>query len=143
MRRFVRFGEERLSTEPAFVDNRRRRHVADQPPHPDQGRFTSSNSYTSGFSFHPPCWRNSSIRLQSDAIALAVEVDADVLLVDDEAGRQEAVRRGPRVAGTLSVLDEAEQAGLVNFDEAVAELQKTTFRVSQAVLAEIKAKRSR
>lgn len=50
---------------------------------------------------------------------------------------------GLRVAGTLSVLDEAEQAGLVNFDEAIVELQKTTFCVSQAVLAEIRAKRSR
>ena len=57
--------------------------------------------------------------------------------------RQEPVRRGLRVAGTLSVLDEAEQAGLLTFDDAVAELQKTTFRVSRAVLAEIKAKRSR
>jgi predicted nucleic acid-binding protein len=68
---------------------------------------------------------------------------ADVLLIDEQAGRQEAVRRGLRVAGTLSILDEAEQAGLVNFDDAVAELRKTTFRVSQTVLAEIKAKRSR
>ena len=58
-------------------------------------------------------------------------------------GRQEAVRRGLRVAGTLSVLDEAEQAGLVNFDVAVAALQETSFRVSQAVLAEVRAKRSR
>ena len=77
------------------------------------------------------------------AIALAVEVDADILLIDEQTGRQEAVRRGLKVAGTLSVLDEAEQAGLVTFDDAVAELQKTTFRVSQAVLAEIRAKRSR
>jgi predicted nucleic acid-binding protein len=47
------------------------------------------------------------------------------------------------VAGTLSILDEADQTGLVNFDDAVAELQKTSFRVSPAVLADIKAKRSR
>ena len=80
---------------------------------------------------------------ESEAIALAVEVHADFLLVDEQAGRREAVRRGLRVAGTLSVLDEAEQAGLLTFDDAVAEIQKTTFRVSQAVLAEIKAKRSR
>ena len=79
---------------------------------------------------------------ESEAIALAAEVHADVLLIDEQAGRQEAVRRGLRVAGTLSILDEAERAGLVNFDDAVAELQKTSFRVSQAVLAEIKAKRS-
>ena len=49
----------------------------------------------------------------------------------------------PGVAGTLSILDDPEQAGLVNFDDAVAELRKTSFRVSQTVLAEIKAKRSR
>ena len=76
-------------------------------------------------------------------VALAAEVHADVVLMDEQAGRQEAVRRGLRVARTLSVLDEAEQAGLVNFDDAVAELQKTSFRVSQAVLSEIKVKRSR
>jgi predicted nucleic acid-binding protein len=80
---------------------------------------------------------------ESEAIALAAEVHADVVLMDEHAGRQEAIRRGLRVAGTLSVLDEAEQAGLVNFDVAVAELQKTSFRVSQAVLAEVRAKRPR
>ena len=70
---------------------------------------------------------------ESEAIALAAEVHADVVLMDEQAGRQEAVRRGLKVAGTLSVLDEAEQAGLVNFDAAIAELQKTSFRISQAV----------
>ena len=80
---------------------------------------------------------------ESEAIALAAEVHADVVLMDEQAGRQEAVRRGLKVAGTLSVLDDAEQAGLVNFDAAVAELQKTSFRLSQAVLADIKARRSR
>ncbi|MGP8247745.1 MAG: DUF3368 domain-containing protein [Bryobacteraceae bacterium] len=59
------------------------------------------------------------------------------------AGRQEATGRGLKVAGTLSVLDEADQAGFVNFNQAVAELRKTSFRVSQAVLSEIKQKRSR
>jgi predicted nucleic acid-binding protein len=68
---------------------------------------------------------------------------AEVLLMDEQAGRQEALRRGLRVAGTLSVLDEADQAGLVNFEQAVAQLQKTSFRVSQAVVAEIMKRRSR
>ena len=80
---------------------------------------------------------------ESEAIALATEVHADVVLIDEQAGRREAVRRGLKVAGTLSVLDEAEQAGFVNFDEAIAELQKTSFRVSQAVLSAIREKRSR
>jgi len=80
---------------------------------------------------------------ESEALALAAEVHADVVLIDDHAGRQEAIRRGLKVAGTLSVLDEADQAGLVIFDEAVAELRKTSFRVSPAVLSEIRQKRSR
>jgi len=68
---------------------------------------------------------------------------AEVLLIDEHAGRQEAVRRGLRVAGTLSVLDEADQAGLVSFDQAITQLRKTSFRVSQAVISEIIQKRSR
>lgn len=80
---------------------------------------------------------------ESEAIALATEMDAAVVLIDEQAGKQEAVRRGLRVAGTLSVLDEADQAGLVNFDHAVALLRTTSFRLSQAVLTEIKQKRSR
>ena len=74
---------------------------------------------------------------ETEAIALATEMHAEVLLIDEQAGRQEAVRRGLRVAGTLSVLDEADQAGLVSFDQAVAHLQKTSFRVSRAVISEI------
>jgi len=80
---------------------------------------------------------------ESEAIALATEVHARVLLIDEQDGRQEAVRRGLKVAGTLSVLDEADQAGLVVFESVIAELRKTSFRVSQGVLSEIREKRSR
>jgi predicted nucleic acid-binding protein len=80
---------------------------------------------------------------ESEAIALATEMHAEVLLIDERAGRREAVRRGLRVAGTLSVLDEADEAGLVSFDQAVAQLRITSFRVSQAVLSEVAQKRSR
>ena len=80
---------------------------------------------------------------ESEAIALASELHAEVVLIDEQAGRQEAVRRGLKVAGTLSVLDEADQAGLVVFDNVVSDLRKTSFRVSQAVLSEIREKRSR
>jgi predicted nucleic acid-binding protein len=80
---------------------------------------------------------------ESQAIALACELRAGVVLIDELAGRKEAIRRGLKVAGTLSVLDDADRAGLVKFDEALVRLQKTSFRVSQAVLAEIEQKRSR
>jgi predicted nucleic acid-binding protein len=80
---------------------------------------------------------------ESEAIALATEMHVDVLLIDEQAGRQEAIRRGLKVAGTLSVLDEADRAGLVDFDAAAARLRQTSFRVSAAVLATIRERRSR
>jgi predicted nucleic acid-binding protein len=80
---------------------------------------------------------------ESHAIALATEMGATAVLIDEQAGRQEAARRGLNVAGTLAVLDEADQSCLLNFDEAVDRLRKTSFRLSQAVLAEIQQKRSR
>jgi predicted nucleic acid-binding protein len=82
-------------------------------------------------------------RGESEAIALAIEMQADVLLIDEQAGRQEAARRGLKVAGTLSVLDEADRAGLADFDAAVARLRQTSFRISLSVLAGIIERRSR
>ena len=34
------------------------------------------------------------------------------VLIDEQAGRQEALRQGLKIAGTLSTLDEAGHAGL-------------------------------
>ncbi|MEJ7605414.1 MAG: hypothetical protein WKF37_03915 [Bryobacteraceae bacterium] len=95
---------------------------------------------------NPPKWVEAlgpTIPGESEAIALAIEVDADVVLIDEQAGRQESFRSGLKVAGTLSVLDEGDQAGLIVFDSVIAELRKTSFRVSQTVLSEIREKRSR
>ena len=79
---------------------------------------------------------------ESAAIALAIEIDADVLLIDEQSGRREAVRRGVKVAGTLSVLDEADRAGFVDFIQAVSQVRKAGFRVSQAVVNEIILRRA-
>jgi len=79
---------------------------------------------------------------ESQAIALAGELGAGVVLIDELAGRQEAQRRGLKVAGTLSARQLVDQAGLVKFDESIARLRKTSFRISQAILAEIQQKRS-
>jgi predicted nucleic acid-binding protein len=80
---------------------------------------------------------------ESEAIALATEMRAALLLIDDQAGRQEAVRRGLRIAGTLAVLDEADRAGLLDFKLVLARILQIGFRVSKAVLAEINERRSR
>ena len=47
------------------------------------------------------------------AIALAERAGADLLLIDESAGRAEARRRSLRVTGTLGVLGVAAEAGLV------------------------------
>ena len=66
---------------------------------------------------------------ESEAIALAIDVHAEVVLIDEQAGRHEALRRGLKVAGTLSVLDEADRAGLAIFDDVVAKLQNDELPV--------------
>jgi predicted nucleic acid-binding protein len=47
------------------------------------------------------------------AIALAETTHADLLLIDEAAGRAEAKRRHLRVTGTLGVLRSAAEQGLV------------------------------
>jgi hypothetical protein len=53
---------------------------------------------------------------EAAALTLAQLLNADELLIDDWAGRAEAARRNLRVTGTLGVLADAHQAGLVDFD---------------------------
>src|ERR1044071_3814670 len=81
-------------------------------------------------------------RGEAEAISLAQELGADVLLIDDWAGRREATRRGLHVAGTVAVLDQPDRAGLADFADAVARLHQTPFRLSDAVLVEIRRRRS-
>jgi predicted nucleic acid-binding protein len=71
---------------------------------------------------------------EASAIALAIALDADLLLMDDRKGVVAARGKGLHVTGTLGVLDLAAQRGLVNFAEAVNRLRRTTFRVPEALL---------
>lgn len=73
-------------------------------------------------------------RGEREAIALAQEVFADALLVDDEAARREAYRRNIPVQGTLAVLDLAASHGLVSFTAALQRLMATNFRASPRVI---------
>jgi predicted nucleic acid-binding protein len=68
------------------------------------------------------------------AIALAGAMHADLLLIDEAAGRAEAKRRSLRVTGTLGVLRAAAERGLVNVPELVARLKATNFYADEALL---------
>mgnify|MGYP000114206840 CR=1 FL=1 len=51
---------------------------------------------------------------EAEAISLAIETNADLLLVDDLRGRKAAVSLGLATAGVLSVLVSAKSRGLVD-----------------------------
>jgi predicted nucleic acid-binding protein len=71
---------------------------------------------------------------ESEAIALALELHADALLLDDRKARQEAQRRGLTVTGTLAVLATAARRDLIDLPTAIARLQQTTFRAPTALI---------
>jgi len=67
---------------------------------------------------------------EREAILLAEKIHADWLIIDDYAGRQEALRRHLPVMGTLRVLDEAAARGLVDLADVLFRLKRTTFFLS-------------
>lgn len=73
------------------------------------------------------------------AIALARELAADRLLIDDRDGREVAVRLGIPVAGTLAVLHDAAMSGLLDLKTAFDQLKQTTFRASPGLFGEVLA----
>jgi predicted nucleic acid-binding protein len=72
---------------------------------------------------------------EREAISLALEVNADVLLIDERAGRHEAEMRHIEVAGTLAVLLQASIRGHFDFAEVLQQLRRYGFRASQAIEA--------
>lgn len=64
------------------------------------------------------------------ALRLAEQLRSDVLLLDESAARSVATQRGLKVSGTLGVLCDAAQAGLLKLPAALDLLRKTNFRAS-------------
>jgi predicted nucleic acid-binding protein len=73
---------------------------------------------------------------EREAILLAEEWEADRVLLDDSAGRKAAWQRALHVTGTLGVLGQAAQRGLVDFPRAVARLHTTSFRMPPPAILE-------
>ena len=73
-------------------------------------------------------------RGEQEAISLAEEVAADLLLVDEWDARLEAERRHLRVVGTLRVLADGASRGLTDLEESFERLRNTNFRVNSELL---------
>jgi predicted nucleic acid-binding protein len=68
------------------------------------------------------------------AVALAMELRADLILMDDRVGVAAARARGLAVTGTLGILAMAARDGTVDLAEAFAKLKTTNFRYRQEIL---------
>ena len=64
---------------------------------------------------------------EREALALAVQEAADVVLIDDRSGRKAARRLDLLVTGTIGVLRAASERGLVDFGVALRRLRRTSF----------------
>ncbi len=76
---------------------------------------------------------------EREAIALAQQLKADALIIDDRDGRQAASQRGIKVIGTLGVLNDAAMQGLIDLPTIISKLQHTSFRASSALIASLLA----
>ncbi len=68
------------------------------------------------------------------AIALAENLKADLILLDDLSARRVAASRGLALTGVLGILDRAANQGWINMGEAIDQLQQTNFRTSSTLL---------
>ena len=71
---------------------------------------------------------------EREAIALAEELQADQLLLDDADARREAARRNLPFIGTLGVLREAARRELVDLRVVLVQLQETSFFVDPVLI---------
>jgi predicted nucleic acid-binding protein len=76
---------------------------------------------------------------EAEAIALAVEQGADLLLMDERRGRQAATRLKQRVVGVLGVLIEAKRHGNLPAVRPVLDalVSEAGFRISGALYARV------
>lgn len=74
---------------------------------------------------------------ERDAILLALERGIEVILIDEAEGRREAERRHVKVAGTLAVLEQAAQRGLIDLPAVIERLRQTNFRLSSNLVIQL------
>lgn len=78
---------------------------------------------------------------ESSAIALALEKEANLLLIDERKGRNIATQLKINITGTLGILIRAKEEKLIHSLRAeIAKLVAIEFRMSQALIQDILGK---
>jgi predicted nucleic acid-binding protein len=77
---------------------------------------------------------------EREAISLAITLQADVLLIDERAGRNAAKLLGLTVTGTLGVIVDDHAQGLFNGHEILGRLAETSFYASADLMDSLRRK---
>jgi predicted nucleic acid-binding protein len=77
---------------------------------------------------------------EREALSLAQELHADLVLLDDLEAREEAERYALAVMGTLRVLELASERGLLDFSAAITKLEATSFHMPAHLVQDMLAR---
>jgi predicted nucleic acid-binding protein len=74
---------------------------------------------------------------EREAILLAQELNANLLLLDDMKARRAATERGLIITGILGILDQAASMKLIDLPTAIQNLQNTSFWAFDSLLQKL------
>jgi predicted nucleic acid-binding protein len=74
---------------------------------------------------------------ERQALAIAKDLHADLVLLDDKVARSLARREMTNVKGTLGIMADASKANLLDFVESVEQLQHTSMHLDQEIVDEV------
>lgn len=113
----------------------------------DELKAFESPSIVKNWIAHPPNWLEiqplklpQEIALEKldlgeqEAILLAKQLNADLVILDDKAARQIAVEQGLKIIGLLGILKDAARASLLNLEITFERLQDAGFWVAPDLL---------
>jgi predicted nucleic acid-binding protein len=71
---------------------------------------------------------------EGEALALAAELQATAILIDERKGRRVANAQGFRTLGTITVLELAAEHSMLNLSDALNSLGQTSFHCSMVLI---------
>jgi predicted nucleic acid-binding protein len=80
---------------------------------------------------------------EREAIALAIELNADAVLIDDRDGTQEVRNQSLLAIGTVNILERAAEMKLLDLPATVERLRQTSFRLPPIEIVDAMLERDR
>jgi len=76
---------------------------------------------------------------EREAILLAEQLSADLVILDDKVARRTAVERGLRIVGLLGILKDAARTNLLDLETTFEQLREVGFWVAPSLLERLLA----